>query len=30
MELIERLPLTPIHWISQLSYTEFVEQCLKK
>ena len=30
MELTERLPLKPIYWISQLSYTEFVEQCLNK
>ena len=25
MELIERLPLKPIYWLSQLTYTEFVE-----
>jgi hypothetical protein len=30
MELIERLPLKPIHWLSQLSYSEFVEECLNK
>jgi hypothetical protein len=30
MELIERLPLKPITWLSQLSYTQFVEKCLKK
>ena len=30
MELTERLPLKPIQWLSQLSYTEFVEQCLNK
>lgn len=30
MEITERLPLTPIHWLSQLSYSEFVEQCLNK
>lgn len=30
MELIERLPLKPISWLSQLSYTEFVERCLNK
>jgi len=30
MELTERLPITPIHWLSHLSYTEFVEQCLNK
>ena len=30
MELTERLPLRPIHWLSQLSYTEFVDTCLKK
>ena len=30
MELTERLPLNPIHWLSQLSYTDFVEQCLNK
>ena len=30
MELVERLPLKPIHWLSQLSYTEFVERCLNK
>ena len=28
MELIERLPLKPIHWLAQMSYTEFVAQCL--
>jgi hypothetical protein len=30
MELTERLPLNPIQWLSQLSYTNFVEQCLNK
>lgn len=30
MELIERLPLKPIYWLSQLTYTEFVELCLNK
>ena len=30
MEITERLPLTPIHWLSQLSYSEFVELCLNK
>ena len=30
MEITERLPLKPIHWLSQLSYSEFVEQCLNK
>ena len=30
MELTERLPLRPIHWLSQLSFTEFVDTCLKK
>ena len=30
MELTERIPLKPIHWLSQLSYTEFVERCLNK
>jgi hypothetical protein len=30
MELAERLPLRPIHWLSQLSYTEFVDRCLNK
>ena len=30
MEITERLPLKPIHWLSQLSYTEFVEKCLNK
>ena len=28
MELTERLPLKPIHWLSQLSYTDFVERCI--
>ena len=28
MELTERLPLKTIHWLSQLSYIEFVEKCL--
>lgn len=30
MELIECLPIKPIHWLSQLSYTDFVEICLNK
>lgn len=30
MELTERLPLKPIHWLSQLSYLEFVERCVNK
>ena len=30
MELTERVPLKPLQWLSQLSYDEFVEQCLKK
>lgn len=30
MELIERLPLKPIQWLSQLSYSEFVDKCIKK
>ena len=30
MEITERLPLKPIHWLSQLSYSEFVERCLNK
>lgn len=30
MELIERLLLKPIQWLSQLSYSEFVETCLSK
>ena len=30
MEIIERLPLNPINWLSNLSYIEFVEQCLNK
>lgn len=30
MELIERLPLKPIYWLSQLTYAEFVELCLNK
>lgn len=30
MELIERLPLKPIYWLSQLTYTEFVELCVNK
>ena len=28
MELIERIPLRAIKWLSQLSYDEFVEQCI--
>jgi len=30
MEITERLPLKPIHWLSQLSYSEFVDKCLNK
>ncbi len=30
MEITERLPLKPIHWLLQLSYSEFVDQCLNK
>jgi len=30
MELTERLPLRPIKWLNQLSYTEFVEKCITK
>ena len=30
MELVERLPLKPISWLSQLSYTEFIDKCLRK
>ena len=30
MELTERLPLKPIQWLSQLSYSEFVDKCLNK
>ena len=30
MEITERLPLKPIHWLSQLSYSEFVERCITK
>lgn len=30
MEITERIPLKPIHWLSQLSYSEFVERCLNK
>ena len=30
MEFTERLPLKPIQWLSQLSYTEFVAKCLRK
>jgi hypothetical protein len=30
MELTERLPLKPIQWLSQLSYSDFVELCLNK
>jgi len=30
MELTERLPLKPIQWLSQLTYSEFVNKCLKK
>jgi len=30
MEITERLPMRPIQWLSQLSYTQFVETILKK
>jgi len=30
MEIVERLPLKPIHWLSKMTYTEFVEKCLNK
>lgn len=30
MELTERLPLKPIQWLSQLSYTDFTTVCLNK
>jgi hypothetical protein len=30
MEITERLSLKPIDWLSQLSYSEFVERCLNK
>ncbi len=30
MELIERIPLKPITWLSQLTYSEFVENCINK
>ena len=30
MEITERLPLKPINWLSQLSYSEFVDKCLNK
>ncbi len=30
MELIERIPLRPIEWLSQLSYSEFVDICINK
>ena len=30
MEITERLPLKPINWLSQLSYTEFINNCLNK
>ena len=30
MEITERISLRPIHWLSQLSYTEFVDKCLNK
>ena len=30
MELTERLSLKPINWLSQLSYSAFVEECLNK
>ena len=30
MEITERLPLKPIHWLSQMSYSEFADRCLNK
>ena len=30
MELIERIPLRPIEWLSQLSYSEFIDLCINK
>ncbi len=30
MEITERLPLRPIYWLSQLSYSDFINQCLNK
>lgn len=30
MEFTERLPLRPIQWLSQLSYTDFVDKCINK
>jgi len=30
MEITERLPLKPIIWLSQLSYNDFVKQCLNE
>ena len=30
MEIIERIELRPIKWLSQLSYSDFVDQCLNK
>ncbi len=30
MEFIERLPLRPIQWLSQLSYKDFISICLSK
>lgn len=30
MELVEKLPLKPIKWLSQLTYAEFVDRCVNK
>ena len=30
MELTERLPIKPIQWLSQLTYSEFVDKCITK
>lgn len=30
MEITERLPLRPIYWLSRLSYSDFINQCLNK
>jgi hypothetical protein len=30
MEITERLPLKPIQWLSQMSYSGVVERCLNK
>jgi len=30
MEIIERVPIKPIQWLSQLSIEEFTDKCLKK